>query len=231
MVAFWGKMPTLHIHVDESGEFNFSRSGTRYYIFAATWTYDPVPLAAELTNLRYSIVKTGHGPNLSGFHACEDPQPRRERVITAMLRHQNWHFASIIVDKPKVNPSLYDPYTFYPKFLAMLLRFIFRGRVRPKTDKVLIYADTLPFPKKKKTTAIEIAIKVSCRRDLAPTISFEVCNHRRESNAWLQVTDYCCWSVCKKWEHGNTDVYDRLKIRLAAPKIDPMSRGDGTIYY
>lgn len=166
-VAFWGdEMATLHIHVDESGEFNFSPSGSRYYIFTAVWTYDPVPLSAELTNLRYSIIKAGHGPNLSGFHACDDPDPRRELVIGAMLRHAQWNFASIVIEKNKVNPSVRDPDMFYPKFLAMLLRFVFRGRVRPGTGNLIIYMDTLPFLQRKKVTAAEIAIKSSCREDL-----------------------------------------------------------------
>jgi len=224
-------MPTLHIHVDESGEFNFSPAGTRYYIFAAAWTYDPVPLSAELTNLRYSIVKAGHGEHLSAFHACEDPAPRRELVLAAILRHERWNFASIVVDKPRVNPVLYEPDTFYPKFFSMLLRFIFKGRVSPRTRQIIIYTDTIPVPNKKRALAVETTIKASCRRDLPPTIFFQVCNHRRESNPWIQVADYCCWSVCRKWEHANREVYDRLRPRLAATEIDPMSRGDGTIYY
>jgi Protein of unknown function (DUF3800) len=224
-------MATLHIHVDESGEFNFSPSGSRYYIFTAVWTYDPVPLSAELTNLRYSIIKAGHGPNLSGFHACDDPDPRRELVIGAMLRHAQWNFASIVIEKNKVNPTVRGPDMFYPKFLAMLLRFVFRGRIRPGTGNLVIYMDTLPFPQRKKVTAAEIAIKSSCREDLPPTISFEVCNHRRESNPWIQVADYCCWAVCRKWEHGRLDVYERLRPKLAATEINITSRGDGTVYY
>lgn len=232
VVAFWGdEMPTLHIHVDESGEFNFSPSGSRYYIFTAVWTYDPVPLAADLTNLRYSIIKAGHGPNLSAFHACEDPVPRRELVIATMLRHSQWNFASIVINKRHINPAIREPDTFYPKFMAYILKFIFKGRIHPHTPKVLIYTDTLPFPNKKKSTAVEIAIKSACRKDLPPTISFEVCNHRRESNPWIQVADYCCWSVCRKWEHGSTDAYDRFKVKLAATEIDITSRGDGTVYY
>jgi hypothetical protein len=224
-------MATLHIHVDESGEFNFSPTGSRYYIFTTAWTYNPVPLSAELTNLRYSIIKAGQGPRLSSFHACEDPDPRRELVIDTMLRHPEWNFASIVIEKRKVNPVVREPDVFYPKFLAMLLRFVFRGRIRPHTGKVIIYTDTLPFPNKKQTTAIEIAIKASCRKDLRPTISFEVCNHRRESNPWIQVADYCCWGVCRKWEHGRTEVYDRMKARLAATELDIMASGDGTTYY
>jgi Protein of unknown function (DUF3800) len=224
-------MATLHVHVDESGEFNFSPTGSRYYIFTTVWTYDPVPLSAELTNLRYSIIKAGQGPNLSAFHACDDPEPRRELVIAAMLKHSQWNFASLVIQKNKVNPSVRDPDTFYPKFLAMLLRFVFRGRIHPRTGKVIIYTDTLPFPGKKKITAAEIAIKASCRKDIPPIISFEVCNHRRESNPWIQVADYCCWSVCRKWEHRRTDVYDRLKGKLAALELDITAGGDGAVYY
>jgi Protein of unknown function (DUF3800) len=224
-------MATLRIHVDESGEFNFSPTGSRYYIFAAVWTYDPVPLSADLTNLRYSIIKAGHGPNLSAFHACEDPAPRRELVIQRILDHGQWNFVSIVIEKKKVNPAVRDPDVFYPKFLAMILRFIFRGRIRPRTGKIIVYTDTLPFSAKKKLTAVEIAIKASCRKDLPPTISFEVCNHRRESNPWIQVADYCCWSVCKKWEHGNLDAYNRLRVKLVIPELDIMAKGDGTIYY
>src|SRR5574337_604537 len=105
-------MPTLHVHVDESGDFNFSPSGTRYYVFAAAWTYNPSPLAADLTRLRFGLVKAGYsqdGQDLAAFHAREDPAPRRDAVIAALLAHAGWNFASIVVDKPRVNPVLYDP--------------------------------------------------------------------------------------------------------------------------
>ncbi len=220
---------TLHVHLDESGDFNFSPAGSRYYVFAAAWTYDPAPLAADLTALRFRSVKLGHGERLSAFHASEDPPPMRELVISTLLRRKTWNFASIVVDKPRVNPSLYEPMTFYPKFAAIVLRFVFRGRVKPGTSRILVYTDTLPFDKKR-TLAVEVAIKKSCREGLKG-LPFRVLHHRRESNAWIQVADYCCWSVCRKWENGVLDAYNQLRARLAATEIDPMSRGDGTVYY
>ena len=149
-------------------------------------------------------------------------------VISVLLNHKTWNFASIVVDKPRVNPSVYDPMTFYPKFAAMVLRFVFRGRVRPATSLVLVYTDTLPF-EKKRAQAVEVAIKKSCRDDL-PRLPFQVFHHRRASNAWIQVADYCCWSVWRKWENRNLEAYNQLRARLAATEIDPMSRGDGTVY-
>lgn len=225
-------MPSLHVHVDESGDFNFSPTGTRFYVFTAAWTYNPAPLAAELTKLRFSLLKAGHfngGQDLSCFHACEDPAPRRAEVVKTLLAHSGWNFASIVVDKPRVNPVLHNPFTFYPKFLSMVLRFVFRGRVMKGTTQALIYTDTLPLPKKQ-TQAVEIAIKKACQADLGG-IPFHVCHHRRDSNAWIQVVDYCSWGVCRKWENGNTDTYDQLRPKLAAPELAPMSKGDGTTYY
>ena len=223
-------MPALHVHLDESGDFNFSPTGSRYYIFACAWTYEPAAMANELAALRFSLVKQGHGERLSGFHACEDPQPRRERVLEVLAQHKTWNFASIVVTKRRVNPVLYEPETFYPKFATMLLKFVFRGRVKPNTQSVLVYTDTLPFTGKR-AKAVEIAVKSACRSELTTGMPFHVLHHRRESNAWIQVADYCCWSVCRKWEHGTTDAYDRIRVRLAATEIDPTVRGDGTVYY
>ncbi|MGD0520377.1 MAG: DUF3800 domain-containing protein [Terracidiphilus sp.] len=224
------KLPTLHIHTDESGNYDFSQRGSRYYVFAAAWTYHPAPLAMGLTALRFEQIKAGHGEFLSSFHACEDSPWLRDRVISTLLNHASWSFAAMVVEKAKVNPTIYDPQAFYPKFLTMVLRFVLRGRVRPDTSQILIYTDTLPMTQKKQARSVQVAIKHSCQRE-QPQIPFHVLNHRRESNAWLQVADYCCWGVCRKWEHGNTDAYDRLKARLAATEIDPMSRGDGRMYY
>lgn len=223
-------MPTLHVHLDESGDLNFSPAGSRYYIFSCAWTYDPAPLANELNTLRFSMVKNGHGERLGGFHAREDAEPKRQQVLQVLAKYTNWSFASIVIEKRFVNPSLYEPETFYPKFSTMVLRFVFRGRVKPNTGAVLIYTDTLPFTGKR-AKAAEVAIKSACRCDLRAGLPFHVLHHRHESNAWIQVADYCCWAVCRKWEHGDTTAYDRLRARLAATEIAPMARGDGTIYY
>jgi len=221
---------TLHVHLDESGDLEFSPDGSPFFFFSVVWTYEPAPLAQELNGLRFALIKEGHGEKLSGFHAKDDAQPRRDRVFPVLTKHTNWMFASLVVNKRRVNPSIREPENFYPKFATMLLRFVFRGRLKPQTHKVLIYTDTLPFSGKRREAA-EIAIKAACRADLPAEIPFHVLHHRRESNAWIQVADYCCWSVCRKWQLGNLDAYNLLRPRLAATEIDPTSRGDGTIYY
>jgi hypothetical protein len=58
---FGRRLPTLHIHTDESGNFDFSPKGSRYYVFAAAWTYHPAALAANLSALRFEQIKTPNG--------------------------------------------------------------------------------------------------------------------------------------------------------------------------
>jgi hypothetical protein len=45
---------------DESGNLTFKPTGSKYYVFTAAWTYDPAPLANDLTGLRFALLKQGH---------------------------------------------------------------------------------------------------------------------------------------------------------------------------
>ncbi len=227
-------MATLHIHLDESGNFAFTPNGTRFYIFTAAWTYNPAPLALQLSALRFQLIKNGHlkpdlPDDLAGFHACQDPRPRREAFIKALMDHSDWNFASIVIEKNRVNTSIQEPDRFYPKFLTMVLKFVLRGRVRPTASQVLIYTDTLPMKSRAEAATVSAVIKASCHAEL-PETPFRILHHRSESNYWLQVADYCAWSICRKWESGDSESYDLLRPRLAATELAPMSRGD-TIYY
>ena len=214
-------MSTLHAFLDESGDLNFSARGTKYYIFAAAWTLNPFPIARDLAGLRFDLLKQGH--DLSRFHATEDRQAHRNAVVNVMLKHADWSFAALVVEKSKVNPALREPSVFYPKFGSMVLQFVFRNRQWTATaNRVLAFTDRLPVKKRRK--AVAAAFKRSCRRDLRQ-IPFNLYHHPAESNYWLQVVDYCCWAVQRKWEQQDRRTYDQITPRLAAPEINVFSRG------
>ncbi len=218
-------MPTLHVHLDESGDLRFSPRASRFYIFAVTWTYDPQPLAQHLTTLRLGLVKHGH--NIPGFHATDDRPAHRLSVLAALRASAGWNYAAVVIEKAKVHPSLYDPTQFYPRFAAMPLKFVFRGRRLPATDRVLIYTDRLPPNTHHKP--VEKAIKLQCGAELSG-VPFHVFHHPATSNAWLQVTDYCAWAVFHKWEFADPGPYNELQGRLAAPELEIMAQGT-TRYY
>lgn len=218
-------MSTLHVSIDESGNFNFSPSGTRYYGFTAVWTFDPAPLAAELTRLRFALLKNGN--NLQAFHATEDKQQHRDRVVQTLTAFPTWRFASVLIEKAKVNPAIRDPAQFYPKFLGSILRFIFRGSIVRNASGLLIYTDALPI--KKKRESVEKAIKTAIASELHG-IPFEIFHHKKESNCWIQVADYCMWATFRKWEGNDDRTYRQLRAHLHAPELDALRLGM-TLYY
>jgi predicted N-acyltransferase len=217
-------LSTLHVHIDESGDFSFTPTGSRYYIFTAAWTYQPLALGSALMALRFSFNK--EGADLNRFHASTDQQAHRNSVVSTMLVHHSWWFASILIEKRKVNPVIRAPETFYPKFLNSILLFVFRGGMKPKTSKVLIYTDRIPADAKKKV--VNNSIVDLCAR--CTTIPCHVMHHPSESNPWLQVADYCSWTICRKWENGDLRTYDKLKAKMLAPERDAL-RGGTRIYY
>jgi hypothetical protein len=222
-------MATLHVHIDESGNWSFTPKGSKFYVFAVAWTYDPQPLAQALTALRFQMVRDG--VNIDCFHAAEDRQATRDAVVGTALAHGNWNFASVVLDKRKINPVLREPHRFYPKFAGALLKFVLRGHLRHGTDRVLVFADTIPMPSNAKREGVVKAIKTTCAATLPNGTTHHVFSHRSTSNKWLQVVDYCCWGVARKWELGDDRTYKQLQPRLAATELDVTARGDGTTYY
>ena len=219
-------MPTLHVHLDESGNLTFKPTGSPYYIFTAAWTYEPAPLAQALSELRFSLLKQGH--NLHRFHATADKQVNRNAVVQLLSQHDNWWFAAVVIEKSKVYPELREPHRFYPEFAGSVLKYIFHRHVAPETDGVLVFTDTLPVQRFRE--AAEKAIKITCRRELPDTIGFRSYHHPAASNCWIQVADYCSWAVFKKWEHGDRRTYEQLQHRLAEPELDALKMGSVRFY-
>jgi len=221
-------MATLHIHFDESGDWKFHPKGSAYFILTAAWTYDPLPLAAALTDARFRLIREGH--NIESFHAAPDKQSTRNLVVQTLLNHDAWQFGAIVIEKRKVNPVLRPPQRFYPKFASILLKFILRGRQQAGLSRTLVYADTIPMDTNAKKEGVIKAIKTTCTEEHAGC-THHVFSHRRESNPWLQAVDYCSWAICRKWEHGDPRTYDQLRPRLARTELDVTASGDQTTYY
>ncbi len=221
-------MPTLHIHLDESGDWSFNPKGSKYFILTAAWTFTPTPLADDLVSLRYSLVR--EGSNIEAFHASEERQKVRDQVVQTLLGHRDWAFASIVMEKRKVNPILRDPKRFYPQFAGSLLKYILRGPSGQSCDRALVYADTIPIDTRAKREGVLKAIKGVCATESGRRCDYHAFSHCHQSNKWIQVADYCCWAMRRKWELGDLRTYNQLRPKLSQPELEITARGT-TIYY
>src|SRR3989339_390513 len=70
---------TLYLFVDESGNFDFSPAGTKYFTLSAVSTFNPCLFKEKILNYKYDLLKGGH--NLEAFHATEDKQFIRDKMF------------------------------------------------------------------------------------------------------------------------------------------------------
>jgi hypothetical protein len=62
---------TLYIFLDESGDFNFSNTGSEFYtITAISGARDWDDLYCAMSNKLYDCIEYGNG--MQYFHCCED---------------------------------------------------------------------------------------------------------------------------------------------------------------
>ena len=94
----------IYLFLDESGNLDFTDSGSRYYCFGTLATRDPSGLDFALTKLRYEMIE--EGLELEVFHATEDRQAVRDRVFGVLTKVGGFEFDAVIVEKCKTDSSL-----------------------------------------------------------------------------------------------------------------------------
>jgi len=224
----------LYIFIDESGDFNFTASGTRHYTFTAVITPTPYDSVEAITRLRHEIlsgdilscINLGYLENhlCHLFHATEDKQPVRD-LFFELIGHMGCFQAnSIVIRKYRTNPTLREPHVFYPRFLGSLLDYVFKAY---RYSKLCIFVDGTPVNKQKKLFINTIKSEIVKK---GPKTPFRIYFPTSASNCFLQITDYVNWAIFRKWEDGDTRSYDLIRGLLERPELDAFRSGDMDYY-
>ncbi len=216
----------LYIFLDESGNFDFSSSGTRYFIFTSITKERPFEAYKELTELKYDLVEMGM--DIEYFHSSEDSQDVRNQVFQIISDRLNGiRVDSLIVEKRKTGPAFRELEKFYPRMLGYLLRYIIERLQLAGVSEVIIFTDQIPISRKRE--AIEKAIKITLSQMLPKGIRYRVLHHDSKSNVDLQTADYCNWAIYRKWSRGDERSYNL--IRTAIRSEFDIFRSGSTYYY
>lgn len=227
----------LYIFIDESGNFDFTSKGTKYFSMTAVVTTDPVSGRDSLIGLRYSLL--GKGINQETFHATEDTQYVRDEVYKIIKGLSNFEVHSIIAQKNKTHSSLYEDYYYkkgrmitnisgmglYRWLGQVLLKYIFQGK-KDKFNKLIVVMGAIYTGDKKKTILKTIKTYL---KDNFPGVPFEIYCHQSCSDLNCQIADYCCWAIAIKWERGEVRPYEILRNRIRS-EFDIFKKGT-TEYY
>ena len=69
--------------------------------------------------------------------------------------------------------------------------------------------DTLPVNKKRR--AVEKGARLVLAKQLSRRMKYRILHQASRSHYGLQVADYCCWAVFRKWQREEIDHYYRTK--------------------
>jgi hypothetical protein len=213
----------LYIFLDEAGNLDFSRNGTKYFVLGGITKERPFHAYKELTELKYDLVE--HGMNLEYFHAAEDNQAVRNQVFDIIEKNLADVAAdAIIVEKQKVVAHLRAEEQFYPKVLGTLLREILRQYPLAEFAEVIVFTDSLPVSRKR--AAVEKGVKMILAAMLPTSVRYRVQHHASKSNLDLQIADYCTWAIYRKWNIQDARSFQRIKTAVRR-EWDVLQAGTG----
>jgi hypothetical protein len=200
-------MTRKYVFADESGNFDFrpadrARAISRYFILT-TITLDDCAIGDALLALRRQLAWEGL-PLTAHFHATDERQVVRDRVFT-LLAQAEFRIDATIFDKAKVEPRLQGE-QFYEEAWYYHLRYA-ASKIAAETDELLVVGAS--FGVKRKARDFHNALAGVVRR-VSPTPSFRTAFWTAGSDPCLQIADYCCWAIQRKWEDGDSRSYQSI---------------------
>lgn len=197
-----------YLFVDESGDFDFASTGSRYFIFGVLSTPNPNALTVSLANLRYELLEGGQ--EIECFHATNDRQAVRDSVFRVLRDCTPFDLDFLVVEKARIPAEEREPTEFYPRFGNSLVERVL-ARYEDDDSRIIVITDRLPI--KRHRNAVEKAFKTAIRQMLGSR-AFTIVHHPSSAHGALQAADYCLWAVQRKWKSG-----DERSYRLIADLI------------
>ncbi len=218
----------LYLFIDESGNFDFSPKGTKFFTLTGFITSEPVVKRDDLIRLRYRLLLEGIDQEY--FHATEDKQSVRNEVYGFLSTLGNtYEVHSIVAEKNRANPALYkETYKkgdktiervtglgLYKKLCECLLQYIFTGK-HQRVKKIVVVLGSLFVGDKKKVLlqTLKRFLKEKFPKEQFPYFSFEIYSHQTCADLNCQLADYCCWAIAVKHERKETRPYEVLQPRI-----------------
>lgn len=214
-----------YFFVDEAGNFDFTtKEGASKFFILASVTMNDTHAADELLSLRRELSWEGV-PLVDAFHATTDKQAVRDRVFESIAQ-MDLQVDATIFEKRKAQPHLHDKRRFYKLAWYQHASNVIRRHVDAETDLHVVAAS---IDTKKAQIQIAAAIKDvvdQCGRARADT---KVNHWPAGTDPCLQVADYCCWAIQRKWERDDDRSHVLIRHQIRS-EYEMWSRGS-TYYY
>lgn len=218
-------MARISIFADESGNFDFSRkNGASRYFILTTVSCPDFGVGDALLDLRRELAWAGIGVE-SEFHATTDKLEVRARVFD-LLQQYDFRVDATILEKAKAQPKTRTSDEVFYRYAWYYHMKHVAPRIVREHDELFVVGASLGT--KKKRTLMHNAVR-DVVQQVTPTVHYRTASWAAQSEPCLQVADYCCWAISRKWERGITEEYDRIAPRIAT-EFDLWRRGTKVHY-
>ena len=130
---------TLFIFLDESGNFDFSQSGTRHLVMSAISTTDPSQNLRVLGSLKYELLSSGI--NIPNFHASEDVQQVRNLVFSNLVNLSITGAKTFWIRKDDPRCGQGNPLQVYRRFGSAFASWAIRQKKLTQAETVVLVFD------------------------------------------------------------------------------------------
>ena len=200
-----------YIFLDEAGNLDFSANGTRYFVLTSISMRRPFPVYEALNDYKHDCLE--YGLDMEYFHCVADNNHVRKGVFDLIAAHlggmRHMSIDSLVVEKRKTGPALREDMRFYPEMLGHLLKFVLPKELDAGAEEVIVITDKLPVNRKRQ--AVEKGTRFALAEMLPQGMRYRILHLASRSHYGLQVADYCCWAVFRKWNRNKTHYYDLIK--------------------
>ena len=218
---------TTYIFVDESGDMDFSKKGSKYYLFNFLVKKRPFKLHEHISSYRYELLEMNLDPHINSridieyFHANNDNKYIKNEIfnIISTFKKEDVKIYSYILEKEKVSPDKRKSKEhFYIDNLIYSISMLL-NQLKIDTNFVII-TDNLPVEnnKKKQEKALKLGIH-NYMKEHSLNIRYDVFHHCSASNVNLQIIDYIGWAINRKHEHNDDIYYKKISNYILSEDI------------
>jgi len=228
---------TIYIFIDESGDMNFTQTGSKYYMFNFLVKKRPFKLHEYIANYRYELLEKSLDPlmakrlNIEYFHAHNDNKHIKNELfnIISTFDIDAVKIYSYILEKEKVQPNKRElNEDFYIDNLIFSIgKLLEKNKI---TSDFIIITDNLPVARNRKKQ--EKALKVGVTKYIKEhklNLRYDIFHHCSASSSNLQIIDYIGWAIFKKYEYNDDSYYNKIKKYIL--KEDIVTKNRGVKYY
>lgn len=216
---------TPYVFLDESGDFDFGAQGSAYFVVTSVTMHRPIEIDSALSEYRYERLDSGFDTEY--FHCARDTYAVRDRVFDIIASHRDrLRIDCLIVKKAKIEVALRPMVQFYPRMVGRLLTQVIRRTAAADGGRMVIVTDRIPVKRTRK--AVERSIREALPSSVRGPGGYDIHHHESRSHFGLQVADYCCWAIQRKWSRHDDRYFSliepalRCAIRDDDPGVDPV---------